>query len=133
MCQEILCYGKHPLQTSSSESRGVGGDMQLQSAYVNLVFQAIQEADKAVQNVKSLSHKPQDQLLPILASGAKCRFSPAKLLMSHKLRITVPMMREQRKQKIVELALFKKRDHNLKERQRDKSQWLTLYQGVATT
>ena len=72
------------------------------------------EAERVVQTVKSLLRKSGDPFLAILAYRAtplQSGFSPAELLMSHKLRTTVPMVREQCKPKVVEMTIFMEKDN----------------------
>ena len=80
------------------------------------------EVERTVQTVKSLLWKSGDPFLAILAYRAtplQSGFSPAELLMSRKLRTTVPIVREQRKPKVVEMTVFMEKDNSLKEHQRD--------------
>ena len=84
--------------------------------------QCNREAERAVQTMKSLLQESGDPFLAILAYRAaplQSGFSPAELLMSRKLRTTKPMVREQRKPKVVEMAIFTEKDNALKEHQRD--------------
>ena len=58
-------------------------------------LQCNREAERAVQTVKSLLRKSGDPFLTILAYRAtplQSGFSPAELLMNHKLQTTVPMV-----------------------------------------
>ena len=76
------------------------------------------EAERAV---KSLLKKSGDRYLALLAyrsTPLECGYSPAQLLMSRNLCITIPMVRDQRTPEVVDLQDLQKRDHLIKGRQK---------------
>ena len=74
---------------------------------------------EAVQTVKNLMKKDGDPYLAILAyrsTPLKCGFSPSELLMSRKLRTTLPMSRETLKPVVPDPSLIREREEKLRER-----------------
>ena len=79
------------------------------------------EAERAVQTIKNLMKKKNDLYLAILAyrsTPTELGYSPAKLLMSRKLRTTVPLLPELRKPVVVDPSLLAEKDAKLKARQK---------------
>ena len=79
------------------------------------------EAERAVKIIKCLLKKSGDHYLALLAyrsTPLECGFSPAQLLMSRNLRTTLPMVREQRAPRVVNLSDLEEKDRHIKERQR---------------
>ena len=79
------------------------------------------EAERAVGVVKSLLKKEGDPYMALLiyrATPTQVGFSPAELLMSRKIRTTLPVISEQRKPKVVEETVLRDRDRKNKERQK---------------
>ena len=79
------------------------------------------EAERAVRTIKSLLKKPGDHYLALLAyrsTPLECGYSPAQLLMSRNIRTTLPMVRDQRSPMVVDSQDLQKRDHLIKERQK---------------
>ena len=79
------------------------------------------EAERAVQTIKNLMKKKDDLYLAILAYRAtptELGYSPAELLMSRKLRTTVPLLPELRKPVCVDPSLLAEKDAKLKARQK---------------
>ena len=65
--------------------------------------------ERAVRTVKGLLKKAEDPYLALLsyrATPLEIGYSPAELLMSRKLRTTVPIIREQRKPKVIDPTLI---------------------------
>ena len=81
--------------------------------------QANGEAERAVQTVKNLMKKDGDPYLAILtyrSTPLKCGFSPSEMLMSRKLRTTLPMSRETLKPVAPDPSLIREREEKLRER-----------------
>ena len=79
------------------------------------------EAERAVQTIKNLMKKKDDLYLAILAyrtTPTEIGYSPAELLMSRKLRTTVPLLPELRKPVTVDPSLVAEKDAKLKARQK---------------
>ena len=79
------------------------------------------EVERAVKTIKCLLKKSGDHYLALLAyrsTPLECGFSPAQLLMSRNLRTTLPMVREQRAPRVVNLSDLEEKDRHIKERQR---------------
>ena len=65
--------------------------------------------ERAVRTVKGLLKKAEDPYLALLsyrATPLEIGYSPAELLMSRKLRTTVPIIREQRKPMVIDPTLI---------------------------
>ena len=79
------------------------------------------EAERAVKTIKGLLKKSDDPYLAILAyrsTPLECGFSPAQLLMSRSLRTTLPVIREQRMPRVVDLTRLQEKDNHIKKRQK---------------
>ena len=77
--------------------------------------------ERAVKIIKCLLKKSGDHYLALLAyrsTPLECGFSPAQLLMSRNLCTTLPMVREQRAPRVVNLSDLEEKDCHIKERQR---------------
>ena len=75
----------------------------------------------AVKTMKCLLKKSGDHYLALLAyriTPLESGFSPVQLLMSRNLRTTLPMVREQRAPRVVNLSDLEEKDRHIKERQR---------------
>ena len=80
------------------------------------------EAERAVGTVKQLLNKEKDPYLAIMAYRAtplQNGYSPSELLMSRRLRTTVPVSRGQREPKLVDVDSLIKRDQTLKRKQKE--------------
>ena len=80
------------------------------------------EAERAVGIIKSLLKKEDDLYLALLAYRSTLLtvgFSPAKLLMSRKLRSTIPTPRESRKPQVPDEEVVRERDKLLKDKQKE--------------
>ena len=79
------------------------------------------EAERAVKTVEGFLRKSGDPYLAILAyrsTSLECGYSPAQLLMSRNLRTTLPVIRDQKAPKVVNLSRLQEKEGNIKERQR---------------
>ena len=79
------------------------------------------EAERGVQTIKNLLKKEGDPYLALLAyrsTPLEIGYSPSELLMSKKLRTTVPMTVSQRKPKTPDFSRVVARDKQLKQRQK---------------
>jgi len=79
------------------------------------------EAEKAVGTIKTLLKKEGDPYLALLAyrsTPLAVGYSPAELLMSRRLRSSVPMTRQQRKPEIPDSKVVRERDKQLKSNQK---------------
>lgn len=79
------------------------------------------EAERAVQTVKNLLEKEDDPYVALLVyrtTPLQIGFSPAELLMSRKLRTTIPTTRESRKPQIPNEKIIRERDENSKKQQK---------------
>ena len=79
------------------------------------------EAERAVQTVKNLLEKDDDPYVALLVyrtTPLQIGFSPAELLMSRKLRTTIPTTKESRKPQIPNEKIIRERDENSKKRQK---------------
>ena len=79
------------------------------------------EAERGVQTIKNLLKKEGDPYLALLAyrsTPLEIGYSPSELLMSRKLRTTVPMTVSQRKPKTPDFSRVVARDKQLKQRQK---------------
>ena len=80
------------------------------------------EAERAVGIIKSLLKKEGDPYLALLAYRSTLLavgFSPAELLMSRKLRSTIPTPRESRKPQVPDEEVVRERDKLLKDKQKE--------------
>ena len=80
------------------------------------------EAERAVGTVKRLLNKEKDPYLTIMAYRAtplQNGYSPSELLMSRRLRTTIPMSRRQREPKLPDVRSLTKRDQTLKLKQKE--------------
>ena len=79
------------------------------------------EAERSVQTIKNLLKKAEDPYRALLAyrsTPLEVGYSPAELLMSRKLRTTLPLSREQRIPAVPDHALVASRDERAKNRQK---------------
>ena len=79
------------------------------------------EAERAVQTIKNLMKKKDDMYLAMLSyrtTPTEIGYSPAELLMSRKLRTTVPLLPELRKPVSVDPSEVAEKDAKLKARQK---------------
>ena len=79
------------------------------------------EAERGVQTIKNLLKKEGDPYLALLAyrsTPLEIGYSPSELLMSRKLRTTVPMIEDQRKPKTPDFSDVAAKDKKLKKRQK---------------
>ena len=67
------------------------------------------EAERVVQTVKSLLNKTANPYLEYRATPLQGGYSPAELLMSRRLRTTLPMVRQQRVPKVVNVPEFREK------------------------
>ena len=75
--------------------------------------QSNEEAERAVQTVKSILTKAEDPYLALLAyhnTPLQIGFSPAQLLMSRRLHSTVPMVRSLREPQVLDKLVVRDRD-----------------------
>ena len=79
------------------------------------------EAERGVQTIKNLLKKSGDPYLALMAyrsTPLEVGYSPSELLMSRKLRTTLPMTAEQRMPKTPDFSVVTTRDKKVKERQK---------------
>ena len=79
------------------------------------------EAERAVGTIKRLLNKEKEPYLAILSyrsTPLQNGFTPSELLMSRKLRTTVPIPREQRKPKVPDLESLRAREEEIKRSQK---------------
>ena len=78
------------------------------------------EVERAVKTVKALLKKDSDpyQALAYRATPLEVGYSPSELLMSRKLRTTVPITRKQRMPQVLDPVSVRARDEQIKARQK---------------
>ena len=84
--------------------------------------QANREAERAVQTIKGLLRKSSDPYLALLSyhsTPLKLRYSPAELLMSRRLRTTVPVSKDLLEPKLADKETVYNRDRDLKRAQKE--------------
>ena len=80
------------------------------------------EAERAVQTIKGLLRKSSDPYLALLSyrsTPLKLGYSPAELLMSRRLRTTVPVSKDLQEPKLADKETVKNRDRDLKRAQKE--------------
>ena len=79
------------------------------------------EAERAVKTIKALLNKASDPSMALLAyrsTPLQCGFSPAELLMSRKLRTTLPLVRKERIPKVPDIKVVQQDDNEVKTKQK---------------
>ena len=81
------------------------------------------EAERAVKTIKALLNKASDPSMALLAyrsTPLQCGFSPAELLMSRKLRTTLPLVRKERipKVHVPDIKVVQQEDNKAKTKQK---------------
>ena len=76
--------------------------------------QANGEAERAVKNLMKKDGDPYLAILAYRSTPLKCGFSPSELLMSRKLRTTLPMFRETLKPVVPDPSLIREREEKLR-------------------
>ena len=82
--------------------------------------QANWEAERAVKTIKSMLHREANPYLALLAyrtTPTAVGYTPSELLMSRKLRTTVPITRDLRKPKVPDFSAVAERDKEKKQKQ----------------